>query len=332
MKNSCIFLFLIILTGCSKHDVVRTINSEFQPYIQRFILEAKARNIVIDDSNLIAQFTDQITIDGNNFCGQSLKGTIPHIKIIQSDACWNRKSDMNKEILVFHELGHALLNRGHENGTLPDGANKSIMHEAYLDYLYTKYQPDEVRKYYLDELFAPQATSPPTWASAKGHQVDILFDTVSTNSKWSFSIPFSSTDLQHKGTVNSTHYLSPSHSLSIESPAPTGVNQYSCWIKEIALTQIEPGSDLTLTVRIWLDKVTSGCSIVLRGDSGTDVALLATSQGHYEIKGDDPAFRDYSISTYQFPDKLDKLYIILILYGESTGTVYFDDIQLTKRY
>ena len=55
----------------------------------------------------------------------------------------------------------------------------------------------------------------------------------------------------------------------------------------------------------------------------------------YTTQTDNPAtgtndFKEYSIKVNYFPNKCDGLNIFLIMDGTSTGTVYFDDIQLLK--
>jgi len=55
----------------------------------------------------------------------------------------------NKECLLFHELGHALLRRSHNEALLENGESASVMNELLpKSYLQNK-------EYYLDELFIP---------------------------------------------------------------------------------------------------------------------------------------------------------------------------------
>jgi len=58
-----------------------------------------------------------------------------------------------KELIVFHELGHCFLQRGHREDALPNGACVSIMRSGIEDCLdnYTS----ETRSFYIDELFDP---------------------------------------------------------------------------------------------------------------------------------------------------------------------------------
>jgi hypothetical protein len=44
---------------------------------------------------------------------------------------WNAMSSVSKRSLVFHELGHCVLNRKHNDDLYPDGCPKSIM-STYL--------------------------------------------------------------------------------------------------------------------------------------------------------------------------------------------------------
>ena len=54
---------------------------------------------------------------------------------------------INRESLVFHELGHSYLGRGHDDAILDNGYYKSIMNTYVISY-----GPD-MRDYYIDELF-----------------------------------------------------------------------------------------------------------------------------------------------------------------------------------
>lgn len=66
---------------------------------------------------------------------------------------WNESDDLDRESLIYHELGHCILNREHNDFVIvyTDGRviKKSIMN-AYLFSEYRKY-----RSYYIYELFHP---------------------------------------------------------------------------------------------------------------------------------------------------------------------------------
>ena len=75
------------------------------------------------------------------------------------------------EVLIFHELGHCVLGRLHQNDYLPNGDPKSLMIQNELDQYACVYDLSGdndcnnlfKREYYLDELFDP-TTPTPDWA------------------------------------------------------------------------------------------------------------------------------------------------------------------------
>lgn len=69
-----------------------------------------------------------------------------------SSSAWQRGSNTFREMLVYHELGHCLLGRGHKNSKLTSGQPESLMNSWMFDertYLAN-------RDYYLKELFTAE--------------------------------------------------------------------------------------------------------------------------------------------------------------------------------
>ena len=101
---------------------------------------------------LIAQAT---TFSFRNFFG----GTIGMCtwgrgfnRVELSTNAWDRGSETFREMLVFHELGHCLLGRGHKNSRHSDGRLESLMNSYLFDqriYLAN-------RDAYLKELFTAE--------------------------------------------------------------------------------------------------------------------------------------------------------------------------------
>ena len=60
---------------------------------------------------------------------------------------WAIASDVEKEEVVFHELGHCILGRDHEETVLEEGIPKSIMFPYVFEWEYQNY-----RSYYVAEL------------------------------------------------------------------------------------------------------------------------------------------------------------------------------------
>lgn len=62
---------------------------------------------------------------------------------------WDNASFYQKEELLFHELGHCILNRMHDDRMIPSG----FPHPYSIMYPYTFYQYQYHRDYYIEELF-----------------------------------------------------------------------------------------------------------------------------------------------------------------------------------
>lgn len=60
---------------------------------------------------------------------------------------------VNPESVLFHELGHIYLHRGHDDASI-DGHAKSIMNTYGVSYW------PKIRQYYIDELFNPNTKAP----------------------------------------------------------------------------------------------------------------------------------------------------------------------------
>ncbi len=111
--------------------------------------------------------------------------------------------------------------------------------------LYSKFTP-ELRKYYIDELFNPNAPEP-SWAKIKANSTQLLKDSITVKTDWQYDNAFS--DLKHLGSVSGI-YFSPYHSLSISAPNATGTtNESSYWYKVIMPVNIAVGTELRLRLK-----------------------------------------------------------------------------------
>jgi hypothetical protein len=170
------FLGAIFLIHCREENTLEPIydvHPDLQPMVDLFISEAAQRGVTIVIPNLILQYDTSLD---EQVCGQcsSLGDPAKIQKVIRVNpdisSCWEYAQEL--ETLVFHELGHCLLQRPHLQDTLPNGDPKSLMIEGDLTvYAPCKFvidQPENCnnlhkRSYYLDELFDPD-TPIPGWA------------------------------------------------------------------------------------------------------------------------------------------------------------------------
>jgi hypothetical protein len=153
-----ILLLVLSLFSCNDNDaflpveqiqVSSSIPDELIVYFQEFESEAKERNVDIDliQLGITAEFEN---IDENQVIGYCSTNShnLRHISIDQT--FWDRAGFYDREMLVFHELGHCALDRDHLDSIFLNGICKSIMNSGRVC-------PDaynvENRSYYLDELF-----------------------------------------------------------------------------------------------------------------------------------------------------------------------------------
>ena len=171
--NIICFCVVFLMYGCEKtsEEVFYDVPEEFEPFVELFIQEAKSRGIDLEIENLIIAYDDEMD---DAICGSCNSRTpdanLQKIILINANICWI--SDLQKEALLFHELGHCILGRDHEATQLPNGDPKSMMIKdnisIYSGCIYAFGDTDECnfvfkRPYYLDELF-DETTSVPDWA------------------------------------------------------------------------------------------------------------------------------------------------------------------------
>ncbi|MEM7658621.1 MAG: hypothetical protein AAF399_21025 [Bacteroidota bacterium] len=159
--------FFLVLQACRPEEIppnVREIPELIEPYIELFEQEAAKRgqNITID--NLIVEFEEDLRGgDAAGLCTfASESSPTPHIRLDTTSFNW-RNNEFHRELLVFHELGHCILNRLHRDDELPNGNFTSIMRSTG-EQLYGGNLNYFKREYYLDELF-DESTPAPEWAT-----------------------------------------------------------------------------------------------------------------------------------------------------------------------
>lgn len=168
MKLSQYFPFFIVLLlfSCKDPNEYR-VASDFAEYLNRFETEAakRGKNFDLENTGLIIEYADL----KNDYIGLTHYETPIRIEIDKT--YWNEVStsadvDELRECLIFHELGHGLLNRGHINTILENGDWKSIMSGGTkvenktwnINYRGVR------RDYYIDELF-DESTPEPEFSS-----------------------------------------------------------------------------------------------------------------------------------------------------------------------
>ena len=144
-----VLVFMVI--GCGEpHDYmpyVKTKNKEFNEftdYVNMFERDALVYGHDIQITDLIIEFGEPENPMAVGVCITRDDAT-PIIQIRQS--YWESTTETYRQILMYHELGHCVLNRGHIEPTLYLSImNPHIMHSSLFDVNRSKY---------IDELFNP---------------------------------------------------------------------------------------------------------------------------------------------------------------------------------
>ena len=168
----------MVMSGCSKDFdfadlvLVYDVPAQYQKFVDTFISEASLRGYTIKIDNLIIKNDETLEAPHCGKCNSNdVEKNIQKIISINSNIkCWFTPEQL--EALVFHELGHCVLGRLHDNGRLPNGDLRSLMNENDLGvYSSCVYPVDNgpcdltfKRPYYLDELF-DENTPVPDWGN-----------------------------------------------------------------------------------------------------------------------------------------------------------------------
>lgn len=163
MKLSNWFYFLIFITlffqACRKDEPVVNntkvfdgVDQRLWEYFERFENEAARRGMIID-LNGRGITAEIVEIEQENVGGICNYFPDNANELVIDNFIWNNTSEFQKELILFHELGHCYLFRDHRDDAHPDGFCKSIMRSG-LDDCTDRYN-GTTRSSYLDELFDP---------------------------------------------------------------------------------------------------------------------------------------------------------------------------------
>ncbi len=149
MRN---YIALILFTslsgcvGCGKPQV----DASIEPYIVKFVEEGQNRGKSVDVTGVGAKFVDEDDGSVHGDCS-----TTPFSKTLEvSKKWWPRLNEVQKEMLIFHELGHCALGRRHIDITKAfDEKLKTLMIPG-VDGMLGEGEYLRHRALYLDEMFS----------------------------------------------------------------------------------------------------------------------------------------------------------------------------------
>lgn len=146
MKTTLLTLLSIALSGCfysGMDDDYQRIDPKLRPHVDQFVSEASARGVSIDISSLKMVIGD---------AGKDVGGITYYQDnriIIDSTV-----AEESLERIIFHEMGHLYLHRGHRNEMVQNGIRNEIVPISIMNCCAPvfNYQADRIR--YIDELFS----------------------------------------------------------------------------------------------------------------------------------------------------------------------------------
>ena len=160
MKGLVFWTFFLLLNACGlTKDVIHSSDSRafsstdpvFFPYLQEFEAHAATHlgqpNFSVGDVPI--NFKDPENDAHDGVCLSYSNGTY---EVWIRKSWWDQTDEAQRHIMIFHELGHCRLGRGHDEGFLGNGSNRikgSIMNSIIpSSHHYGQYESE-----YISELF-----------------------------------------------------------------------------------------------------------------------------------------------------------------------------------
>lgn len=149
----CMVFGMLTIASCEIEEpqISYVVDVPLQVYFDRFIHEAAARDLDVEYATyqVDAQIGDIIE---KNVIGQCAWSGAHQHSITIDEQYWRTANDLQREFVVFHELGHCVLGRDHIDGDDVNGNCVSVMTSGTgpCRILYNSQNRNEL----LDELFA----------------------------------------------------------------------------------------------------------------------------------------------------------------------------------
>lgn len=156
MKSKVLFsLILFALVSCAdtNDDLISAenlIDEELQSFVDAFESEAISRGFNIDVEALGVR-VELADISQNNVAGVCFYHSDNPGRIEIDAPFYNRMTNLQREFVVFHELGHCVLSRGHSEAQFNNGICESIMASGTGNC--RENYTNRTRSSYIDELF-----------------------------------------------------------------------------------------------------------------------------------------------------------------------------------
>lgn len=126
-KWGMVVICMMLIVSCSEDpEIEYFVDPSLQEYFDRFVMEGAERNITVDlVAEHISGYLKIITTE--DVVGQCVHQEDKPDQVIVDRNYWMHATDLQREFVVFHELGHCYLNREHLEDADTQGNCISIM-------------------------------------------------------------------------------------------------------------------------------------------------------------------------------------------------------------
>ncbi|MDB4293220.1 hypothetical protein N9954_07395, partial [Maribacter sp.] len=247
------------------------------------------------------------------------------------------RSETEKENLIFHELGHALLQRGHTNGTLPNGSQKSLMcaSETCNNYRVYNSNQNEQRSYYLDELVSIPNTVP-DWAAQKTFSRTLAEDSFDNGIEgWTTTIGEDlNTEKPYDFYIDDKKVFSPPSALGITATSDSSMSTFGHWQKTYTLSDFENCSNLLIRTAIVTEAFGSGTvgiavELLERNTAGEFEFFARYSNAMRNTGTNSVNTESFMAEVICLPPETGAIRVLLYMNGVTEGTVAsFDNLEI----
>ncbi len=154
MIRVILFCFLSFLFfGCQDEFTENSTDGELNDLFRVFEIEGAKRGLNIDlEQAGVSGYIEEISESG--VAGKCFFNSHAPNEIVIDESFWQNADSRLREMVVFHELGHCYLGRGHREDQTNNGICLSIMRSG-LGSCRDNYTTNS-RSFYLDELFGQE--------------------------------------------------------------------------------------------------------------------------------------------------------------------------------
>jgi len=255
---------------------------------------------------------------------------------MDTEECWHGRTDIEKENFMFHELGHALLSKSHSSVSFSNTYPKSVMcggpqTRIGCNNYQTYYQNQEMRSYYLDELFGT-ITPDPDWVKNEFFVRNLFVDSIgATKNEWQTFIVNDENNLsQYEFQIDSSGIF-PSNSLKMSIASESVDGSSFALFRRFEIANFTGCSSIKARADIRTENLRSGFV-----DIGISLREIDAQGELYRIAYHRSRHPNVSIlngqiletEIYCIPERSAVVTISFTMTSRSAANVYFDNIEL----